>query len=478
MYKLRVSNFALPFSTRSSEHHIRLSSFILYIFLEKVKISSSGNTTEMRPSRLFRRTGIKIRIQGSVRRVVKKFSSMIRSVFQGKTGERRGAGDRDFSPVHSHGQHHEESCPETVKGMSSTRSVQAPSPSVEKLSPIPVRFSGNNGCLRDEVGSTTTVMNTPSARRVLSGDRSVRSHEQPRMDMIERYVENELAIPFTSQTLKLGESLGSGAMGVVRMASTSRVSLLGDLGGSNVVAVKLVDKGARQETNLFLEYMMLKDLRGLNGIAQSYGVYCGEAQNGIVMEYLCGTSMDSVIRNHGPPSPYIAMEVMKTIFRIMVSMHNRNVAHLDLKPENIMLVTTAESRFNIWKSLIKIADFGVAAGGQGGPDIREILPHPLSGTPGFIAPEVLKGLGYRADKADVWSAGVIMYILFFNKLPYEGESMEAYGDVLWTRGERLKYSPVLDRLPAAKEVLEKCLRVHASHRPTAEEALAILESQV
>ena len=433
----------------------------------------------MRPRRFFNLVEMKVKIQGSMRRAMRKVSSMIRSGRHGTERDRPGRQEHNFSRRGSYEQGNAEARQDPMrreKNRSGNRRTAHKNGNERSSGNAGILSMGNSG-QQDENPASIMVINNTRAHRVGDNESTIESYALPRLNMIDKYVENELALPFTSRSLKLGVPLGSGAMGDVRIASTSRASLLDHLGGNNVVAVKLVEKGSYHETNLFLEYMMMKDLRGLSGIAQSYGVYCGEAQNGIVMEYLCGTTMHDVIRQTGCPSADLAIKVMKTLFGIIASMHNRNVAHLDLKPENIMFVTTAESRFDIWKALIKIVDFGVAAGGEGGPDIREILPHPLSGTPGFVAPEVLKGLGYRADKADIWSAGVIMYMLLFNKLPYEGETIDAYGDVLWARGERLKYYPAADQFPIAKNVLQRCLRVHAFERPTAEEALALLQSE-
>merc|ERR1711966_159928 len=86
--------------------------------------------------------------------------------------------------------------------------------------------------------------------------------------------------------------------------------------------------------------------------------------------------------------------------------HSRKVAHRDLKPENLLLRSETDD------SSIKIADFGFA----------RVVKRPQSlttqcGTPGYVAPEILEGTPYDT-KADMWSVGVILYILLGGYPPF------------------------------------------------------------
>lgn len=89
-------------------------------------------------------------------------------------------------------------------------------------------------------------------------------------------------------------------------------------------------------------------------------------------------------------------------------MHENGIVHLDLKPENILL----DDDFNI-----KIADFGFSAEikGQDGSGRLQVYP----GTPEYMAPEVLLNIPYQGNGADLFSLGVILFILYAGIPPFE-----------------------------------------------------------
>lgn len=101
-----------------------------------------------------------------------------------------------------------------------------------------------------------------------------------------------------------------------------------------------------------------------------------------------------------------ARDVCKILFEAIGYCHSKSVAHRDLKPENLLL--QAEDN----DSAIKIADFGFAK--------KVLTPNSLTtqcGTPGYVAPEILEGVAYDT-KSDMWSLGVIVYILLGGYPPF------------------------------------------------------------
>jgi len=102
---------------------------------------------------------------------------------------------------------------------------------------------------------------------------------------------------------------------------------------------------------------------------------------------------------------------MKKLIEALAYLHSKDIVHRDLKPENLLLKSKEEF------SEIKLADFGLSKiMGQ------EVMMQTACGTPGSVAPEVLQATGYGME-VDMWSAGVICYILLCGFPPFYHESI-------------------------------------------------------
>ena len=119
----------------------------------------------------------------------------------------------------------------------------------------------------------------------------------------------------------------------------------------------------------------------------------------LVLEVLHGGELFERIIKKGYYSEKDACILMQKLLTSLDFLHSKGIMHRDIKPENLILKDTA----NDWN--IKIADFGLAAF----VNSNEFL-FKRCGTPGYVAPEVLEDLKYD-QKVDVFSAGVILYIL-------------------------------------------------------------------
>lgn len=97
-------------------------------------------------------------------------------------------------------------------------------------------------------------------------------------------------------------------------------------------------------------------------------------------------------------------------------MHSKNIIHRDLKPENILLKNENSDMIDV-----AIVDFGFATLEQ---DYRKLFTR--CGTPGYVAPEVLNDMDYKCI-ADIFSLGVIFYILLFGEHPFHGNT---YKDIV------------------------------------------------
>jgi len=138
--------------------------------------------------------------------------------------------------------------------------------------------------------------------------------------------------------------------------------------------------------------------------------------------------------------------------------HNKNIVHRDLKPENVMLEASKEF------DQIKIIDFGTALVFDPSKQLREQI-----GTPYYIAPEVLKKR--YGKECDIWSAGVIVFILLSGIPPFNGVTdAEIMASI--RKGKFSFSNKVWNSVSAeAKDFITQLLTLDVAKRPTAEQAL-------
>lgn len=128
------------------------------------------------------------------------------------------------------------------------------------------------------------------------------------------------------------------------------------------------------------------------------------------MEYLAGGDLFERITQQGRYTEADASSIIKQICLGVQALHTNRMLHRDLKPENIMFV-------NETGNTVKISDFG------SGMIYGDTVHKELVGTPGYIAPEVIQRFTYTPS-CDVWSIGVIMFILIMGYPPFYGESQQ------------------------------------------------------
>ena len=140
--------------------------------------------------------------------------------------------------------------------------------------------------------------------------------------------------------------------------------------------------------------------------------------------------------------------------------HDKGVVHRDLKPENVLIDREQDST-------LKIIDFGTATEFKDGQLLREI-----HGTSYYIAPDVLLKKGYN-EKCDVWSLGVILYILLTGKPPFDGDGDEEITDQV-KLGNISYNDPVWQNISKdAKDLLQNKMLVYSfKNRSSARECLS------
>lgn len=179
-------------------------------------------------------------------------------------------------------------------------------------------------------------------------------------------------------------------------------------------AVKLISKQNCSE-NMRLEFIkeldMLRRLQHQNIIAV-YEVFEDEAQFYLVTELCKGGDLFEEIEKRIAHKMYFseksASYIMKEILLAINYCHSMGVCHRDLKPENILLDTG---------NRIKLIDFGTAEAFDKAAGMRGLI-----GTLYYVAPEVAKEEGVYDEKCDIWSLGVILYLLLVGNVPFNGKT--------------------------------------------------------
>ncbi|XP_058790703.1 serine/threonine-protein kinase SIK3-like isoform X2 [Phymastichus coffea] len=202
---------------------------------------------------------------------------------------------------------------------------------------------------------------------------------------------------------ELEKTIGKGNFAVVKMA-THVVT-------KSKVAIKIIDKTKLSEENLakiFREVHIMKRLRHPH-IIRLYQVMETEKMIYLVTEYAAsGEIFDHLVRN-GRMAEHEARRVFRQIVEAVRYLHQQRVVHRDLKAENLLL--DADNN-------IKLADFGFSNEYTPGVTLTTFC-----GSPPYAAPELFKGDNYDGPRADIWSLGVVLYVLVCGVLPFDGPTM-------------------------------------------------------
>lgn len=252
----------------------------------------------------------------------------------------------------------------------------------------------------------------------------------------------------------LGEPLGWGQFGVIRVCSDKLTGEL--LACKSISKDRLITLDDTRSVKLEIEIMTR--LSGHPNVVDLKAVYEDEDYVHLVMELCAGGELFHWLEKHGRFSETEARILFRHLMQVVLYCHEIGVVHRDLKPENILLTTKASS------SQIKLADFGLATYIKPGQSLRGTV-----GSPFYIAPEVLAG-GYN-QAADVWSAGVILYILLSGTPPFWGKTKSRIFDAVRTADLRFPSDP-WDRISeSAKNLVKEMLNTDPSQRLTAQQVL-------
>lgn len=206
------------------------------------------------------------------------------------------------------------------------------------------------------------------------------------------------------------------------------------------------------------EIQILQHLGGHENVVQIVGQYEDKSYIHVVMECCPGGELFDRIAEKGHFSERMAAELMRTVMSVVHHCHTMNVIHRDLKPENFLLSSNGPD------AVLKATDFGLSRFFREGSQMYEIV-----GSPFYVAPEVLKRS--YGKQADIWSCGVILYIMLCGWPPFHGENTQQIFKNIMSSPLDLKTAPWPKISDAAKDCVRRMLTRDPKRRITAEQVL-------
>ncbi|XP_034742616.1 death-associated protein kinase 3 [Etheostoma cragini] len=210
---------------------------------------------------------------------------------------------------------------------------------------------------------------------------------------------------------EMGEELGSGQFAIVRKCKEKSTSI--------EYAAKFIKKrrlsssrrGVSRE-EIEREVNILREIQHSN-IITLHDIFENKTDVILILELVSGGELFDFLAEKESLTEEEATQFLKQILDGVQYLHSKRIAHFDLKPENIMLLDK-----NAPNPRIKLIDFGIAHQIKAGNEFKNIF-----GTPEFVAPEIVnyEPLGLEAD---MWSIGVITYILLSGASPFLGETKQ------------------------------------------------------
>jgi len=206
-----------------------------------------------------------------------------------------------------------------------------------------------------------------------------------------------------TEVYEFGRQLGSGAFSIVIEATNKKT-------GERVAIKRMKKKTMDQDliTSIRREITNLKKVNHPH-IMKLYGVFEDDEELCLVMELIVGQELFDKIVERGHYTEKDTSHIVRQVIDAIAYLHAQGIAHRDLKPEN--LLSSGENE----NEIIKVADFGLSK------NFSEEKLHTSCGSPTYVAPEVLNSDTY--DKSvDMWSIGVITYILLSGYPPFYGDT--------------------------------------------------------
>eukprot|EP01052_Picozoa_sp_SAG31_P009674 SAG31_NODE_513_length_14715_cov_22.844554_5_plen_523_part_00 len=299
----------------------------------------------------------------------------------------------------------------------------------------------------------TTTEEKKAWVKALNSAYMIRSYSSKQLSLVDRA---PISFPDLSlDDLDIGEVLGSGTTGTVKLAVHLPTGMR--------CAVKIIAKrkfffNKQLEETTRREIEILNKMMEMNhrNIVQCFGHIDDPSYIYIVMELCEGGELLEQLEHLGKYTEEDTSEVIRNLISTLTYLHAEGIVHRDIKPENLLLADSTDL------CNVKIADFGLASVLEGDEKMSVVC-----GSPAYMAPEIQNGGEYSAA-CDMYSVGVMMYLMLCGSLPFQGE-----GAAKKMADENFNFDDQIWDLvsPGAKDVISKLLVADSSKRLSCSDAL-------
>ncbi|XP_043911399.1 testis-specific serine/threonine-protein kinase 1-like [Protopterus annectens] len=209
----------------------------------------------------------------------------------------------------------------------------------------------------------------------------------------------------------MGVSLAEGCYGKVKSAYSNQYKAH--------VAVKIIDK--KKADNNYLEKFLPREMEILalvnhKNIVKTYEIFeSSDEKIYIIMELAVNGNLLQYLKSRGSLPEDRSQKMFRQLAMAMKYCHDINIVHRDLKCENVLL----DINYNI-----KLSDFGFSKQCAYDEDGSILLSKTFCGSVAYTAPEVLEGIPYDPKVSDIWSMGVVLFVMVCDHWPYDDSNIQ------------------------------------------------------
>ncbi|XP_061956568.1 calcium-dependent protein kinase 1 isoform X2 [Populus nigra] len=255
-------------------------------------------------------------------------------------------------------------------------------------------------------------------------------------------------------TYTFGREVGRGQFGVTYLVTHKETEQ--HFACKSIAKRKLINRDDIED--VLREVQIMHHLTGHRNVVELKGAYEDRHSVNLIMELCEGGELFDRIITKGHYSERAAANLCRQIVTVVHNCHTMGVIHRDLKPENFLFLSTHED------SPLKATDFGLSVFFKPGDVFKDLV-----GSAYYVAPEVLRR-NYGAE-VDIWSAGVILYILLSGVPPFWGETEQAIFDSILRGHIDFSSDPWPSISSSAKDLVKQMLRADPKERLSAVEVL-------